>query len=256
MHAVLLIAGRGKRLALPGPGRPKALVEIEGEALLLRLLRQLAAVGVARALLVVGYRTERVRAALAAQPGLPEIGFVHNPRFDVTNTGASVQLALASLDHIVEDIVICDGDLLLRDAGFLAGVVGAAAVNAIGVSLVAGQGVGEEEVKVTVTADTAPGELPAIRQIGKWIEPRVTYGEATGLQRIAAATAAAYLQRFAQLPRARRDRVYYEDVFHELIERGHDFRAVPVAGDAWIEIDFPADLERARALAACWARKR
>lgn len=68
-HALIPAAGRGSRL--DRPGTPKPLVDVGGVPLVIRLLRQLAAVGVERAVVVVGYRRRELVRALTYHPCLP-----------------------------------------------------------------------------------------------------------------------------------------------------------------------------------------
>jgi len=61
MQAVILAGGQGKRLRPVTETIPKALVEVGGEPILKRLLKQCKDVGVDEAVLVVNYKKEQVR---------------------------------------------------------------------------------------------------------------------------------------------------------------------------------------------------
>src|SRR5919204_6696664 len=63
MKALILAAGVGKRLWQLTQHRPKCLIEIGGRTLLDRYFRELTAVGIREATLVVGYKQEMIRAA-------------------------------------------------------------------------------------------------------------------------------------------------------------------------------------------------
>lgn len=65
--AVVLAAGRGTRM---GSDRPKVLFEAAGRPLLRWVLDALERAGVQRRVVVVGYRAEEVRAAVAGLPGV------------------------------------------------------------------------------------------------------------------------------------------------------------------------------------------
>ena len=59
-HAVILAAGLGSRLRPLTDDRPKPLVEVGGVPILHNALRNLAAVGVTDATIVVGYRHDAI----------------------------------------------------------------------------------------------------------------------------------------------------------------------------------------------------
>lgn len=101
---VISCAGMGKRL---GIGSTKCLVEIDGESLISRHLRQLDDVDDVR--IVVGYQAEKViSAALACRD---DVTFVFNHDFAHNGTGASVALAAK---HANKRIITLDGDLLVH----------------------------------------------------------------------------------------------------------------------------------------------
>ncbi len=60
-RAILLLAGRARRLGSLTKNKPKCLVRVAGASILERALDKLSASGVSEVVLVVGYRAERVR---------------------------------------------------------------------------------------------------------------------------------------------------------------------------------------------------
>lgn len=115
---VLLGAGLGARLRPLTDDRPKAVVEIAGEPLAVRMLRQFAERGVTRALVVVGHFAERAKEIIGprvtASGGQSlEVSFVENAEYSTTNTMYSLLLgmpALAEGGFVVEgDIVASEG---------------------------------------------------------------------------------------------------------------------------------------------------
>ncbi len=108
--AVIPAAGRGARL--DRPLTPKPLVDVGGEPLLVRLLGQLAAVGVTRAIVIVGHDAKRVMRGLAHHPRVElELEFVEEPRWE-EGLATSVLAAagrvtgpffLAMADHYFDD---------------------------------------------------------------------------------------------------------------------------------------------------------
>jgi len=105
MRAVLLAAGRGRRL---GSEAPKCLVTIGGKTLLERHLENLPASGITALTIVVGFQHAMIEAAVAALgPALP-VDFVHNPRF---SHGSIVSLRVA-VDRLAEGGLWMDADVL------------------------------------------------------------------------------------------------------------------------------------------------
>ncbi|MET7749002.1 nucleotidyltransferase family protein [Micromonospora sp. NPDC005367] len=101
---LLLAAGGGRRL-----GRPKALVEFDGEPLVRRALRLLAGGGCAPVHVVVG-------AGANDLPPLPEAVLVRNPDW-YRGMGLSLRLGLASLPtHVTAAVVVLVDQPLLTPA--------------------------------------------------------------------------------------------------------------------------------------------
>ncbi|MCB9537624.1 MAG: NTP transferase domain-containing protein [Myxococcales bacterium] len=124
--ALIPAAGAGARL--DRPGTPKPLVAVGGEPLLHRLLRQLAAAGVERAVVLVGHAADRVAAALpsAVPPHLRvdvrfaadwTRGLAHSLR--AANELFDAPFLLAMADHVFDDALVArvaaqrpDGDVV------------------------------------------------------------------------------------------------------------------------------------------------
>ena len=78
LEALIPAAGRGARL--DRPGTPKPLVDVGGQPLVVRTLRQLERAGVRRAVVVVGYAAAEVSRVLAHHPDLGlEVELVEHP---------------------------------------------------------------------------------------------------------------------------------------------------------------------------------
>lgn len=98
--AVVLAAGNGRRLHdMPGEPASKPLTRVGGMPLIVRTLAQLKRAGVQRAVVVVGYRSDEVKAALADDKRLAglDIVFADNPDWKKSN-GVSVLAAAPHLD--------------------------------------------------------------------------------------------------------------------------------------------------------------
>lgn len=82
-HALIPCGGQGTRMRALTGGAPKELIELAGEPLLVHVLRECAAAGIASVLVVIAPGKEaivRTAAPLAGAPGLPaRIAFVTQP---------------------------------------------------------------------------------------------------------------------------------------------------------------------------------
>ena len=100
-RAVILAAGYGMRM-VPVSNTPKALLQVHGERLIERQIRQLHAAGVKDVCVVVGYRKEQFE-YLTDQYGAR---LIFNPDYAVRNNLHSLALAAADLENCY--VIPCD----------------------------------------------------------------------------------------------------------------------------------------------------
>nr|WP_320193021.1 NTP transferase domain-containing protein [uncultured Desulfobacter sp.] len=103
MKAIILAAGRGKRLEQHTKGLPKCLLKLGNEAILSREIRLLQEAGISKKNIYVvgGYKYEQL---LDVSPNL-----IINELFDVKDNAYSLGLALESVFD--DDVIILDADL-------------------------------------------------------------------------------------------------------------------------------------------------
>lgn len=94
--AMLLAAGRGTRLGALGRTLPKPLVKIAGRTLLDHALDEIAAAGVARAVVNIHHLADQMRAHLAARTGAPAV-VISDETDALLETGGGVAKALPLL---------------------------------------------------------------------------------------------------------------------------------------------------------------
>jgi choline kinase len=114
-QAIVLSAGQGSRLLPVTATIPKCLIEVGGRTVLDRQLAALAAAGIARALVVTGYRHEQVAEALRGPQPL-EVEARFNPFWAVASSIGSVWIAR---DRLRAPFCLLNGDTLF-DAQILA----------------------------------------------------------------------------------------------------------------------------------------
>ena len=231
MHAIILAAGVGRRLAPMGWDKPKCLLEFGGRTLLTRTLDALTAHGIHDVAIVVGYRQLLIRGSVGDHA---RITWIDNPDFATTNTVHSLWLARAFLN---DDVVLCNADVLF-DAGILGDLM---AVDGAALAIHE-KPCGEEEVKVSVDVDDR------IMRIGKSLPPDGCLGEFIGvgaLDRPAAMALAVALRRYNE-GRTERD-LFYEAALDDMAA-DCVLRAVRLSGHRAVEIDTPEDVTTARRL--------
>ena len=114
MQAIILAAGMGKRLGELTKGNTKCMVEVGGETLITRLLRQLDKQHLSKIVLVVGYKAQELKNYLATIQIQTPIEFVENIVYDQTNNIYSLYLAKDYL--VAEDTLLFESDLIMEDA--------------------------------------------------------------------------------------------------------------------------------------------
>ena len=239
MRAIILAAGFGRRLSQPGEKPPpKCLLQFGGRSLLERHLLLLRQAGVSEVVIAAGYEPQQIEAELDRLQWQPRPKLVLNERY----TLGSVLTV-----HCIAEALTAGGDVLLMDADVLydGRMFEALCAGAHADRLLMDRGFqpGDEPVKICLK-DGLPVELR------KRLAPDLVYdtwGESVGFFRFTATTA----RRFAAIVSAyidsgRADQPHEEAVRDLLLERPQDFDTADVTGAPWLEIDFPADLVRAR----------
>lgn len=253
--AILLVAGIGQRLRPLTDELPKCLLEVGGVPLLIRLLRQLHANGIERAVLATGYLENKVRACVAGHSGLPDITLCHNPDFAQTNNAESLRCAMPMVRGM--GFILCDGDILVRESGWLERLLKDPRGNVL--SMITPDTMGEEEMKIALAPEGAHPAHPTgfdppqpVTGLSKKLDPASAAGESLGVQLIASSFYAPLLDRLDAMSPHERANVYYEDIFADLMGTEHVFYAHRVPADSWTEIDTVEDLQAARKLFSDW----
>ncbi|MHC4984594.1 MAG: phosphocholine cytidylyltransferase family protein [Planctomycetota bacterium] len=231
MKAIILAAGMGKRLAEIGWDQPKCLLGFSGRPLLNLMLSAVGACGIDRVVVVVGYRQELIRQAVASAGVQAE--FVINDDYADTNTVHSLYLAR---EHLNDDFIYFNADVLF-DARILPmlmdGEGGRLAVDV--------KHCGDEEVKVIV--DSAG----RIERIGKALPVADCLGEFIGIGKFAADACGDFVEALIQRNEVAGQRnLFFESAADDILKRQAHW-AVDIGDLQAVEIDTPEDLAAARA---------
>lgn len=117
MQVVILAAGMGKRLGELTKDNTKCMVKVNGEALIDRLLGQLAKFDLTRVIIVVGYKGDALISHIGDRySGRLNIEYIENPIYDKTNNIYSLALAKEWLKE--DDTVLIESDLIFDDRMF------------------------------------------------------------------------------------------------------------------------------------------
>lgn len=229
---VILAAGLGSRLRPLTNDRPKCLVSVAGETILLRALRLAAAWGGAKsAVVVTGYHADAVAIATRNAPIATRCVYV--PEHAQTQNSVSLLRALEVAPD--GDIIKLDGDLV-----FSPGLFDRLSKGVSHVAVDRTRPVRNEAMKVTVTHGT-------VDCFGKALSPERSDGESIGAERLDTHTRVLVHRALCDASKAHRTDLYYEDVYNTAIAAGARFVPCDVTDLPWAEVDDMSDLERANA---------
>ena len=113
-NAVIMAAGTSSRFAPLSFERPKALIEVRGEVLIERQIRQLQEAGIPEIYIVTGYKAEQF-SYLREKFG---VKLVHNPDYLTRNNNASIH----AVRGILKNSYICSADNYFTENPFEAEV--------------------------------------------------------------------------------------------------------------------------------------
>ncbi len=255
-RAILIAAGRGKRLGEHTEEIPKCMVEIGGTPILGHVWNALSSVGVDELVVIRGYRGDVLETFVRKL--VKNVTFVDNTEWETNNVLLSMGKARAFFDRPTY--------VTYSDIVFTPAVARAAAASTADIGLVIDrefrsiyEGRTEHPLDEGEVSDLLPDGTVA--RVGKKaLPPADAVGEYIGLARLAARGAAivgntldALAQRFAgredePFQRAARYRnAYQTDLWQQLIDTGIQIHPVFIDGQ-WREIDTGQDLARAREL--------
>jgi choline kinase len=256
MKAIIVAAGRGRRLGPETAEIPKCMVSVGGKPILHRQLEAMAAAGATDFVIVRGYLGERISA-----PGFP-VRFVENPEWATNNILASLLFAASEMQggflFSYSDIVFAPAQAKL------------AAASTADVGLIIDRrwrdtyvGRQHHPISEAELASVLPGPHgPRVDRVGKTVvPPEEAVGEFTGLARFSAAGAVTLQQVWARAlaggletpfgRAAHLRQAYLSDALNAMADGGTRLEPLFVDG-RWREIDTEEDLSRAHAVVDTW----
>jgi L-glutamine-phosphate cytidylyltransferase len=224
MQALILAAGSGSRL---NQDLPKCLTEVGGRTLLSHQLEALDDAGADGVTVVLGHEHLSVRRALGH-----DVRVVHNERYAETNSIYSFWLARHAVQG--DDVVVLNSDVLF-DPEVLSDLL---AVEGSAIAVDSSSGDEDEHMKVRIRHGRLIG-------MSKDLPPALSDGENLGLLHLSTAAAQDAFRAAGELVGRGDEGEWVGAAISEVADH-HRIACVDVAGQPWVEIDFPEDLEVAR----------
>lgn len=227
-RAIILAAGKGTRMASYSNRSPKSLLEFKGEPLLSRQLGSLSDAGVKDFVVVGGYMFDRLRDFV--EKSTYDIKLIFNPFYAVTNSIASLWFARKYLEG---DVFITNADtyfskdiyrkLIDNRNNFVFGVDESKK--------------NDMDYRVTL----ADGE---VLDMGKDISDAEAMAEYIGIALIRQNGVTLFRELLENVIASENFNLWWEDLFIELLAKGHKISYTDVTGDLWFEIDELRDYRR------------
>ncbi|MEM8848574.1 MAG: phosphocholine cytidylyltransferase family protein [Pseudomonadota bacterium] len=238
MKAVILSAGQGKRLMPLTADRPKCLLPLAGRSILEWQIRALGANGVTEVIVVTGFKSDAVAAAVAQMPDVgPKVRIIFNPFYTVTDNVSSCYMAR---DEMEGDFILMNGDTLMGPDVIAQALNGAGAP--VNVTVDRKGHYDEDDMKVCVDGDR-------LTRIGKHLPIEDVDAESIGCLIFRAGGGGLFLTALVELMSQENGLANWYLRAVDMLAGDGVVGTSSIEGLGWAEVDFPHDLEAAEALA-------
>ena len=228
MRAIIIGAGRGRRLMPLTEGTPKCYAEVGGRRILDWALEALREAGLREIVFVGGYRIERIRA------DYPELSFRHNADWERNNILASL---FHAEDAMADGFVCSYADILYRPA-VVQRLLDSPADVALAVDTAWRERYAARSQHPEEDAEKVRVEDDRVVEIARTIPSPAAHGEYIGLARLSPAGAARLREQHARAglgPKA-----YLIELFQAMVAAGVPLHAVETDG-GYLEVDTAED---------------
>lgn len=244
MQAIILAAGKGRRLGKHTEKNTKCMLRVAGKTLLERAVDALKEAGIGKLVLVVGYQAENLRQYVTECIQGIDVEFVENPEYATTNNIYSLWLAREHL--AADDTILLESDLIF-ESGVIRALVDCPAPDAATVARY------EQWMDGTVTllddsdriVEFVEKKNFAFSRAGEYYKTVNIYKFSRDFsRRHYLPFLEAYIQAYGQ-------NEYYEQVLKAIAHLAHSgLKAFKLTGQKWYEIDDAQDLDIAETLFA------
>jgi choline kinase len=228
MRGILLAAGKGTRLEQGAGDRAKCLLKLGDLTIIERQIFYLRQSGIEDIVVVVGFQAQQVRQVCGTG-----IQYIENPIYQETNSLYSLWLAR----HLFSDgFVVMNSDVLFHPQ-LLLDLLTARYEDALLVGYREENSYGEEEMKIKIRRGQ-------VIEISKEVNPNYADGENVGIVKFGASGARILTDQLDTLIKDGGLHSWAPRAFLEFAKI-RPLHAIGTRGYPWVEIDFPADYERA-----------
>jgi len=234
MQAIILAAGMGRRLSKESNGLPKAMLRIGGKTIIQNQIEACLSIGIERFVIVLGYEKEHLREHIVRFLPDKEIIFIENNRYMETNTLYSLYLAR---EYFIDGFIYFNGDVFFGDQ--LLSMIDLEKKRSQ-LFLKSGE-CGDEEIKMIISEENR------ILEIGKNLPLEQCAGEFIGIGYFAEDDIALFSECLERGIKDGEENNYFEFAVNILCRQKELF-AISTKEARCLEIDFPEDLKKARAL--------
>lgn len=244
MKAIILAAGMGSRLKNIIKDKTKCMVEVNGESLIKRLLKQLEKYTLEEIVIVTGYKEEILKEYINNLGIKTKIKFYNNDIYDKTNNIYS--LGLVEKELLNNDILLIESDLIFEDK-LLKNIINSSYKNLAVVS--------EYESWMDGTCVRLDDENNVVDFISS---QRFSFNEVENLYKTVNIYKLSkefnqkyYIPFLKAYISSKGTNQYYESVFETLIKIiPNELKGLKIEGLKWYEIDDKQDLDIAESLFA------
>ncbi len=234
MQAIILAAGLSKRLRPLTDSTPKCLLKVGEKTILEMTINNILKNGIEDFVMVTGYRENMIKEFIAGK--YPDLRIKCLTNSDYENNNNSYSLWMTK-DYVTGDCILLDSDILF-DYRIISKLLASSHTDCL--ALNSNHKLGAEEIKVIVDS------TDKILHIGKEPDPSKSAGESIGIERFSQD----FFKKLGEvlnrkIAKEHNVNEFYEVSFQELIDKGNGIFAVNVSEYKSMEIDTPADLERA-----------
>ncbi|MCP5005627.1 MAG: phosphocholine cytidylyltransferase family protein [Planctomycetes bacterium] len=232
MKVIILAAGVGKRMSTVTNEIPKCLIKMGESTLLEKYLESFSRQGLKDIVIVVGHHKEKIKEVVRTKGQNFNIRYIENEQY----TKGSILSLWYARNELNEDTLIMDADVLFHEK-LLTKLVTAKDQNCFLLDECFEDS--GEEMKLFVTG----GKVTGISKQSSYDCELV--GEGVGFLKLSKEGGPILKSVLEEFERSGKVNVEYEDALHEILPQCRvGFERV---GDLpWIEIDFEADIEKAR----------
>jgi choline kinase len=229
MQAIILAAGRGRRIQPLSNDDPKSYLPVAGKRLIDWQIDYYRKLGVSEIIAVVGYRKDRFFA------DYPDLTLVFNPFYETTNVLTSFWFAQ---NRLREDVLFSHADTIFEEE-VLRRLIAAPGDIVLAYDR---RRCGAEEMKLTLQGDQ-------VERVTKEMTPSEAAGEFIGLAKLCAPAVQKVMLYAEHFMEQKEFGLYFEAAIQKVINtRQSSVVGADITGLRWTEVDFPEDYELARRL--------